>query len=622
MTIADRRVGTTFERNHKALRPYYFALLGAIFVAFIDSVLPDEPYSSPLLSYGVRCAVLTIVISAVAATWWCIDHGRDWDTDLVPVLVAVVTAGTLLTFLHGTPFSLEGINGDQSFRTATLTRFADTAGLADFTYRDLPAYYSPALMWLLGRAADLFGLEPWRLLKYGTLAIAYIAPIVTYLLWRRLVAPRIAALISATTLITAAAAASGTIAEPYAWIVFVAFVPWWIEAVQGIRRAEVKPLPIIVSGLVGAALFATYYYFFFLGPLVFLIALGIERARGEFSWQKAGRGLLVLLIAAAGSAFFWLPLAVNFLSAENYFSYNNRYFRPSFGDIALPMVEPNFVGALAMTGLLYMIWSASRNTICRHLLAFFVAVYAWHVVGFVAALGGFPLMSFKMKELILAVCLVAAVMALRHLAEVTIEWTRRFEARRLIAAMAALLAVITADHFVTYVVKHPGVASAHNQRLPDGRLPRYADEPTKPASTATAQALSSAIMSNYQGTDRPVVLSDRIDLFAFYPYYGFVQWNAFYSHPTANFRGRVELVESFARVATPSDFTALLDGNAFDRIDVLVLRVQGDKAVFTYKDMDFPNGSKEHDATFPTALISPQDFNLTKLDGYLVAVRK
>ncbi|MDG4786790.1 arabinofuranosyltransferase [Micromonospora sp. WMMD1102] len=606
------RSGSRLHRGLVALRPLLFAAAVAVVVLAIQALGIAAGYSpfSGRVQYGMRAAPIVVAALAAAAVWWARRRGRSWDADLIPALFGGLGALTVLTGLHGTPFDLYALDGDQLFRTAAVTRFADSWWGGDYTYRDLPAYYAPTYFWLLGRVADLAGTAPWHMLKYGTVAVSFLTPIVSYLLWRRVVPPRVAALVSAVPLIVPG------LAETYAWIVLVAFVPWWLQVGHDLTRPGLRRWSPLVLGAIGAVLFTVYYYFFFVIPIVLLLQIAWARRQGRVDWREIGRPLGILGISALGSSPYWAPLAWNFLTGPHFESLNNRWITLNSGKLALPMLEPSVLGALCLLGLVFLVLTA-REALSRALLTLLVAVYAWHVLGFLFLVAGTPLMSFRMRELVPVVLLAGAALGLVRVARLA---ARRFSAehvRRLAATVAVLLAVFAGDRFVNVVLAE--IDNAHNRTLPNGQLPPFHSPDAKAWGSPPAE-LSAIIDARYRGEGRPVVLTGHSDLMALHPYYGFVQWNANYSHPTGQFRNRIEFLTELSRAATPAEFAGRLRDNPYDRIDVLVLHRDADRLVFKFRDDAFPFGTTRREISFPSRLVGPEHFEVSTVDDTLVAV--
>jgi hypothetical protein len=135
-------------------------------------------------------------------------------------------------------------------------------------------------------------------------------------------------------------------------------------------------------------------------------------------------------------------------------------------------------------------------------------------------------------------------------------------------------------------------------------------------------ALRDAIDARYAGSGQPVVLTERYDLLAVTPYYGFVQWHAHYSHPTGEFHARIAFLRQLAGAASAAELADRSADNRFDRIDAFVLKDEGAEATFNYRDDNFPNGSRPGTVRFRAALISPDYFDIIRVDGWLTAVRR
>jgi galactan 5-O-arabinofuranosyltransferase len=606
-----------------AIRPFAFAGAVAAVVLAIHqlSIWQGVHPRSGRTEYGLHTAAIITAAIAAAAVWGARRRGKTWDADLLPALFGGLAALTLLTALHATPFDQFGIRGDQSFRTAAVTRFAATWFGQDYTYQGLPSYYAPGYFWILGRAAALTGVAPWHMLKFGTIAVAFLAPMISYLLWRRLVEPRTAAMISAIPLLIP------SLYESYGWIVQVAIIPWWLEAVHGLTRNGLRKRNPLILGLIGSALFCTYYYYYFVFVLVFALYQVVAWRRGIFDWKQTKLGLGILGIAALGSSPYWGPLGWNFLTAEHFEPLNNRWITLNSGDLTLPMLEPSVLGALCLVGLVFLVVHLNE-ALPRALLIVLASLYIWHAVGFFFAAMDKPLMSFRMKELVPLVLLTAAAMAL-------VRWTKLAMSQRpwvssqltmarswqVVAVGATVLAVFAGDRFVTKVVDDSRVKAAHDQALPNGKLPAFHSTEAK-ALQPSSESIRALIERHFTAGRLPIVLSDRTDLFAFYPYYGFVQWNANYSHPTSRYHSRLDFLDKVAEAGSASEFARRTADNPFDKIDVVVLHIEKDNAVFRSADDDFPFGTKGRTIKIPTNLFDSDHFHVTNLNGYLIAVRR
>jgi galactan 5-O-arabinofuranosyltransferase len=599
------------------LRPWLFALVvGAAVVATLGAAgaAGYDPYSYRV-RYGLYFAAMVAAAASVTAMVLARRRGSVWDADLLPALAGGFGSFSLAVCLHGTPFSVLGITSDQSYRSEAVTRFADTWQLADYGYRELPAYYPPLYFWLLGRVADLTGLAPFHMVKLGTIAVAFVAPVVAYVMWRRLVSPRVAALIAIVPLILQ------QVWEPYGWVVLAAIIPWWLEAIHGIVRDGVRPRRPVTLGLIGAALFCTYYYYFFVFAIVWPIFLAIARRRGELSRGAVLRPLLILAIAALAAAPYWGPLLWHVVTTPGFEPINNWWLREDAGVIPMPMLRTTFVGPLCLIGLGYLAWTA-YGRLSRSLLIIAASLYIWHAIGFPFIVINQPLLSHRMRAMVPVVLLIGAAVAAPRLVAFVRSRLPAREAGRVAIAGGMVLALAVTTSFLSATWGTKEMASAHNEPLPNGKLPVHHRAGAQ-AAAPSAQELHDLIEAGRGRSGHLVVASDRRDIFAFYPYYTFVSPNALYSHPSARFRDRVRFLQQLAVVSDPTEFTRRTDSNPFDRVDVFILRKQSEGALrLTFSDTAFPYAKKNVVVDFARASFAPPAFAVTDLDGYVVAVRR
>lgn len=624
VTGPSRRRHNVLRRAALAGRPVVIATGIFAVVVGVMAAIPEGTKEDPfgtLFQYGLQAATICAVALAAALTWLARRHGRSWDADVLPGLIGGAAALSLLGMLHGTPWGPGGLSSDQSFRTESITRFADTWSLGDFTYHGLPSFYAPAYFWVLGRTADLAGIEPWRMVKAGNVAVTMFIPLVGYLMWRRLVPARVAALICVVPVIVQ------NFYEPYAWLVLAVIVPWWLEAVHGLTRPGLRPRHPVVLGLIGAVLFLTYYYFFFVAAIALVGFLVIELLTRRLTRARPARIGAVLGVAAAGSAVYWLPLALSILRAPHSESLANRWFPVDTAEPRLPFLEVSIPGVVALVGLAFLALTARKEPLSRALAVFLGAAYVWYLIGLPAAIVDKPLLTFRGGPLIPLILLSAGVLGAARLAHAARARLGPAPVTKL-SALGAVVLVLYALHGFTGTLANDGnIRLAHDMATPGGRLPRYHSAGVVAATPVTATR--KAIDARYSGTGHPVVLTDRFDLLAVTPYYGFVQSAAVLSHPAGEFHARIAFVEQLAASKTAAAFARSSTVNRFDRIDVFVLKNDGSNVSFTYVDDNFPfytdkppYGFKVKTLRIPSALISPAYFDITRLDGYLIAVRR
>ena len=611
-----------WRRGTVDLRPILLAVLALVALIAVLRVIPDLSPFGGLYRYVLEVSTYVAVGLACLATWSAIRRGQEWDADVIAVLVGSVGAFTLLVMLHSTPWGPNGLQGDPSFRTETVTRFAETWVSADFTYRGLPAFYAPGWFWILGRVSDLAGIDPWRMLKYGTIATTMVVPVFSYLLWRRIVAYRVAALIAIVPLVMVPIIGQ-TFYEPYAWLVYVTVIPLFVLTVSGVHRPGVPPPRPWVLGIIGGFLFLMYYHTFVvaLAPVaVHFVAMGVSRVPFRSVLQRVSIAVLVAVVIAAP---FWLPLGISLAQAGAIDPSVNRYFTEGHGVVPLPFLAETQLGWLSVVGVFHLVFTA-REALSRALLTFLGGIFVWYLVGLPAALADYPLPTARGLPLVAIVLYTAGVLGLVRLAEFAIAWVppdRRGRAVMAVAVSGMLLGFGAAHGYMETVRTSHLIEAAHAEPLPDGTLPQYAPDDAEPEA-APASAITSIIDRGYDGTDHPVVLSTRPDVMALNPYYGFSQWQFYYAHPAASFPARIEFLREMADAPTPERFAELAADNRYDAIDAFVLFDADDQLVFHYRDENFPDGSKPGVVAFPRSLFASAAFSVVDLGDYVVAIRR
>lgn len=605
-------------RSGVALRPVAFAAVALVLVVSAVLGMDLDPFGA-LFRYALEVQVILAVALGALASWWAASRGQTWDADLIPALVGAVGAFTLFGLLHGTPWGPGGIDGDAAFRTEAVTRFATTLGTADFTYRDLPSFYAPAYFWVLGRVADLFGVEPWRMIKYGTVVSAMVVPVVTYLLWRRIVPVRVAALMSVLVLVVE----THYFYETYAWIVVFAIIPWWVLVVHGVHRPNVGPPSPLLLGLVGGLLFMTYYYFFVVATVAFMIHVGLMLFQRRDVWPALSRSLLTFAVAGVVSSPFWLPLGISIVTTGHFDSSLNRWFSDTHGIPQLPFVSFTPVGILSLAGLFYLALTA-REPLSRSLLILLGGVTAWYLIGLPGALIDFPLLTFRAKPLIPIILFIGGVLALARGWTAAQRWLAGTELARMrlgLAIVALVFAFIGARAYMVAVTRSDLIRAAHAAPLPSGGLSKYAPEDSAP-SAVPIDAIRTVIDARHDGNDNPVILSDRPDVLATTPYFGFSQWQVYYAHPAAGFHARIEYLRELAAMSSAREFAEASDANEFDSIDGFVLADAEQMLEFHYRDDNFPDRTIAGTVSFPRFLFESAAFEVIDLGEYVVAMRR
>lgn len=575
--------------------------------------------------------VLTTATAAVGAAVALLARRR-------PELAAgagVVAAGVLLggsgtAALHGTRWGWYGLYSDSSFRTQMATRYAETPALVDYGYRELPAYYPPALGWLTGRVAALTDLVGWEAVKPVQLVVGALVPLAAYLLWRPVAGALPAAAVAALVPVWTAHPQ-----KPDEWLVLSCLLPWWLLTVRDVRVPGVERWSSWRLGVVLGLLLLVHSYWFLPFGVATVLAVAhdaVRSRRGRPPRLPLRRALAVGAVGLAVSAVSWVPVVAARLRLPSD-DLQLRYSRLGGNEVRLP--EWHEVSQVAgVVGLAWLAWAAWRRLRLSDHAGGLAGGLALALAGCVATmlLGGFAerfdvgFLAFKTHDAVLTVLLAAGVLG-------TADWLRRLGAPSspvawLAAVVLAGAGAATAAHSYAddWVTGRPALV-AQTTRYPDGSAPtgdpadgpyvptlfvRPTDPPVERVRSVWRELRPDLPLSDV------VLVTSQVDLLATTPVHSFVAFKSIYSHPNGRFEDRVALLEDVAACPTSACAARLLRGNEHDAVDGLVLQRDGDALVLPYTVDDFPDRTRRARVAFPDAVLRGPEFERRELGGIVV----
>jgi len=566
-----------------------------------------------------------------------------------PALAAdagVVASGVLLgaagtAALHGTRWGWYGLYSDSSFRTQMATRYAETPALVDYGYRDLPAYYPPALGWLQGRLAAVTDLAGWEAVKPVQLLVGVLVPLAAYLLWRPVVGALPACAVAGLTTVWGAHPQ-----KPDEWLVLACLLPWWLLAVRDVRTPGTKRWSAARLGVVLGLLLLVHTYWFLPFGVATLLALGYDAVRARRGHRPAPRlpvrrALAIGAVGLAVSAVSWGPAVAARLQLPSD-SLQLRYTYPggNLPPLPSPLEASQFAGLVGLAWLGRAAWRAVRRRnlddrtgeLPGALGLALTGCLATLALGALAAQADVGLLAFKTRDAVLMVLLAAGVLGvadeLRRLARQRGGHPAGARVARLATVLLAAAAAATAGHHLAdrWVTAGPALV-AQTTRYPDGAAPTGdpAQEPyirtlfVRPTDPSVA-----AVRSAWRSLRPDVPLSDavlvttRVDLLATTPVHGFLAFKSVYSHPNGRFEERVALLEQVAACPSSACAARLLRDNDVEPVDGLVLQRRADSLVLPFTVDDFPNRTRRAQVAFPDSVLRGPEFVRTELGRIVV----
>jgi galactan 5-O-arabinofuranosyltransferase len=576
-----------------------------------------------------------VVLVATPLLAWLLTRRTPVAHHWAGALVATLLPALSLVALNGTDWYFSGPFGDQSFRMEYATRFADSLALQDYTYRDVPAFYSPGWFWVLGAVAHLTDIEGWRLYKWVSIVTLYLAVAAAFALWRLTCSTRLSALLVAVTLIGLPAAGSGWLGgetlmfagayESYAWLVALplpALLVWFGCARGPFAWRRGVGLGALLA--VAAWLYLLYALVAVLGVLVIAAWRWRDRARlGEV----AVAGLTSMLLVSP-----WLGrFLVEYLAAGRPPAHATEWVQGKDSFVHLvtigssPWLWAALVGAVGL-----LVLDGDRHRRIRGVQALGITVLLLGVVQLVTGQAGRGVLFHRIL-LILGLCLLAAVVlslaavgpALRT--RVVGAWPGLPLRRMVFAALTVLLFVNLSAHGREWMNRNVDLGKlAHDVPYPDGSFPSLASSEGREAAAGEVAVtdLADAIRDSARaaGQDEPgVVLTDNIALLATQPFHAYQQWWGLYANPLGEYAERRAFLESLEGLPADEVVERLrADAKA---PTTFAIEVEDGEVIFNSTDWDPGADSRGSawTATFPVELFDSPEFETTRVGDWLVA---
>lgn len=605
-----------------------------------------------LLVSAVRVPVSSLVPVALGALGGAgligvlfVLSGRDLrgrrlrgTTPLTWIALSAVATLPLSLMLLGTKHYIFGISGDQSFRVQYLTRFADSARLADFAYADLPPYYPAAWFWIGGRLADLVGVPGWEAYKPFAIATMALAGVAAFCMWSLVATRTESALLALITTVMGLRVAAY---QPYSWLVAAALPPLAVLAwrllravADGTTARRWLGSAVLVGLALGTAGITHSLLFWFFG-LLLLVMASLTILRDQPGRRRTAARRLVAPPVVIGAAalplvlLVWAPYLAGLLQ-HGFRSGAAQRFLPESGALwPLPMVEPTIPGALALVGTVWIAVRFRSSHIAQALGIMILAVYGWFALSTLALAAGTTLLAFRLEPALVAALACGGVLGLLDATRAAKRWiqTSGYTARRPVPLTAAVVALSFAA--LLGMVQTVPQEYAWSERAqygdyyPNGVTPVGTSDDSDVGAWNDELIAAVNEMANEPAREL-VVLSTHKELFAYRPYFTFQTTIAQYANPLADFASRRSDIESWATSTTAAQLLAALDTTSARPPSVFVFHRQPDGLHLGLNHDTFPaypnTGSRI--VVFDPALFDHSAFQRRDVGPFTVLVRR
>ena len=631
------------------------AAAGALTLALVSAPSFAEPSWLPE-SFGI---VLTVGFVVLAG--WLLLRRTTGDRGLWllgtagPAFLAASHLGLLL---HGTPHYLFGLGGDQLNRVAYVTRFADSAALADPFYADAAPFYPPQWFWVGGRLAALFGVDGWEFYKPYSIVTMAVAGALAFVAWRWLLPTRLAVLFGLTT---AMVGVHTNAYEPYSWILICLFpqvvvatylISARIAAAASSPSGTTSTWPLVVTigiYLGTAALGYTLIAGFAALVVGVVVLLHVWWHRTERAAVRALLGRLAAMagISAAIALLFWHRYLLALLGGSQTESSVANDFAPRSGaQLPLPMFELTVSGALCLIGVVWVVvtvWPAHAGApavgrtavgtpddstttdapstwplpsparslvLARSVAVISVTVFGWFLLSGLRALTGSTLLPFRMIPVLTLVLALAGVVGALALTRWVVAMAPGPSRGRAIAA-----AVVVAGLASVQMVQHVSEEDAE-----------FATAARNTSAMPTDVLTAIDEMTDEREPSDLVLLTADDTLYSYRPFFTFQAPAQAYATPAGRYEERTDEIRSWARTGSAAELAAELDASAFRAPDVMVLdRETPGRWVFPATINQMPlthNNSREEIAFRPRQFNDPDVFEVREVGTSVVVVRR
>lgn len=478
---------------------------------------------------------------------------RFREKEFVPSL-AIVLLCAYFVILYGilfraTEFGMHGQWGDNGNRMAFICKMMTFNTIfTDWRLKDLPAFYPPGWFALMALWAKLNGIQAYQTIKFGYLFTYLAYPWLLYWAWKPVVNRGTAVLVAITTIFFGYGLLDWI---GYEHMTAALFIPWWLhyfEAERDQSRLDFRNQWkfYLTGALFGAAIFMTYYYWFFVAAAVLPVTMiHIFLTTGSFKAVIADLKHKVLLMSGVAlfSSVFWLPLLVSILR-HGTASAQNQWFGLRHTNLSGRWQTVSLEGILIIVGLAmaFFLW---RKQKAGRLVFLFLGGLILILIDRLMNLSGSSIQTRKLMEFV-------HVFAMAPLAIGTMAGWSLIKHSKEIARGLVGLGLIVGLLF----------ANAHTENLDRNKYERGINQRVPKSGL---KALS------FVDTHGTVFLThDYLDA-CYLPYYQFIVIGNMSAHTAGRYDQRVEFLELAATINEPELLAYALTFNYYDQVDYVYL---------------------------------------------------
>lgn len=605
------------------------ALVSVVLQVAVDRLRMPLPSNVTLVALA-----LTGVMVAVLATVLVCGRRRR----VVASWVTLSALGTLPLAipLHGTKFYLNGISGDQSFRSQYLTRLTQSPELADMNYADTPPFYPAGWFWVGGRLAALLGVPGWLAYKPLALATMAVASVIAFALWSVVLRRRLAFACAVATCLVGVRIDGY---EPYSWLLAACLPPMamivWETFGGAAEGRSARTGTVLIGGFAGACGAIYTLFFVFFGLVLFACAVCVVAAQWSSGPKRVfacavvvSRKLLVIGVVAAPVVLaIWTPYLVRVVRTGSSGNGALRFLPEQGALVPAPMLEPSISGAICLLGVVWIVVAWCTSSVARGLGLLVALCYLWYLLSFAVLANKTTLLAFRLEPVLVTALFCAGMCGAWGVVSMV---ARRVPEYRVPARVCgALLAGICIVDFVQTVQQAETEAIGTDlfsvARHEHDDTGATASGPSDPSDGGwwNGRVIDAIRTLSARPPQDRILLTSLTQLLVFQPYHGFQISDRAYANPLARYDQRRMLISSWARSRDGADLVRALDHSPFAPPTVFVLtRGDGDELGLQLSKDSFPADKTWYAVSFPGRLFDGRYFARADVGPYVVLVRR
>jgi len=518
-------------------------------------------------------------------------------------LVGATSALAYFFLVNNQPLLLWGLQGDELTIAAMYSSFAHVSFWSDYAFHGLPPFYPPAFFWLFASIGRFFDWNGVQMAKLAAFSFFLFFSAITYYLslffWKRedcennnvgrmtvFLAPLVIVTILDKDLL---------IGKPYEVLAGMMTIYWLISVYFAVLKDEWNWRQTFFYGVTAGLIFMIYYLWLVFAAIVFAL-LGMEIERGR-EWRYYKRLLPIVPVAIVTSLPYLGPLIFAYAKngTENW---QAAFFTPNGLDLWLPMFSVFTSKNLILLGGLFVLIYYRRNNFVKPLLYFFLAAFAWWVMGLVTLFFGAPFQEFRgfyiLAPIALAVAAAFGIDRLWHEFEIEKKENWRYS-----------LSVIGVLFFASQ--------SVFGFFVDDYRI---RNEKT-PVPDISMEMLALTNWLKGDSDSSKLTLHTVPQVSAFEPLNSAIYFNQHNTHPAANFSARYYYIKSMAAARTSDELKKMAENYPFGRIERFIFFGDRDYYYLYFHLDKMVDGIVEEQIKFPKKLFSEKYFReLFSVGGY------